>query len=105
MVGEGQRLYGEEDFDGFLEIREDIGPVALVGMGVDQDISESIEFEFKDIPFGAASDDIQVYEIATIGQKALSDRIQMFIESLNLKRVTEDGYQRITEDGYRRISE
>lgn len=105
IVVEGQRLYGEEYFDGFLEIREDIGPVALVGMGVDQDISESVEFEFKDIPFGAASDDIQVYEIATIGQKALSDRIQMFIESLNLKRVTEDGYQRITEDGYRRISE
>lgn len=105
VVLEGQRLYGEEYFDGFLEIRENIGPVALVGMGVDQDISESIEFEFKDILFGAASDDIQVYEIATIGQKALSDRMQMFIESLNLKRVTEDGYQRITEDGYRRISE
>lgn len=105
VVLEGQRLYGSEYFDGFVEIREDIGKISFVGMGVNNNISEEVDFDFTDVPFGIASDNIRVYEIDTIGLKDFNDRMQMFIESLNLKRQTEDGYQRITEDGYRRISE
>lgn len=105
IVIEGQRLYGEEYFDGLLEIREDIGKISLVGMGVVDNISEDVDFDFTEVPYGIASDNIRVYEIDTLGIKEYTDRMQMFIESLKLKRMTEDGYQRITEDGGRRISE
>ncbi len=105
VVLEGQRLYGEEYFDGYIEIRENLGRISLVGMCVIDELEENVDVEFKEIPFGIASDDIQIYEIDTLRIKSISDSPQMFIESLSFKRQTEDGYQRITEDGYRRISE
>lgn len=104
VILEGQRLYGEEYFDGHIEVKEDIRKISISGIGT-KAITEAVDFQFEQIPFCVASDNIQVYEINGLTNKAITEEMHMFIESLSLKRKTEDGGQRITEDGGRRISE
>lgn len=105
VVLEGQRLYGSEYFDGQIEIKENFFKISLVGMGIKENISESVDFDFTEVPWGIASDNIYVYEIDGLAVKDLTEVMRMQIESLNYKKITEDGYQRITEDGGRLISE
>ena len=102
---EGQRLYGEEYFDGYIEIKENISAVSIGGLDIIERISESAAFSFEEIPFCVGADNIPVYVIDALELKNISEAPQMFIESLSLKLHTEDGYQRITEDGGRRVSE
>lgn len=105
VVLEGQRLYGEEYFDGYIEIEEDINRLSIVGIGVVDNVSENVAFEFEEIPFCIGSDNIPVYEIDALDLKTITDTPHMYIESLRFTRLTEDGGRRLTEDGELRISE
>lgn len=73
---EGQRLYGEEYFDGNIEIRENIGKFSLVGIGV-KSISESVDFESASDETFDLSDNILVLDLSGLGVKTLSEDIQI----------------------------
>lgn len=73
---EGQRLYGEEYFDGNIEIKENIGKFSLVGIGV-KSISESVDFESASDETFDLSDNILVLDLSGLGVKTLSEDIQI----------------------------
>lgn len=73
---EGQRLYGEEYFDGNIEIRENIGKTALVGMGI-KEMSDTVNYELYADEAVDISDNISVYELAGLGIVSLSDDVQI----------------------------
>ena len=104
VVLEGQRLYGEEYFDGYIEIEEEINRLSIVGMGV-VNTSDDAVIDVYNVAFCIGSDNIPVYEIDALDVKTISDTPHMYIESLRFIRLTEDGGRRLTEDGGRRISE
>lgn len=104
IVLEGQRLYGEEYFDGYINIAEEVNRLSIVGIGV-VNTSEDVDFDFENIALCEGSDNIPVYEIDALDLKTITDTPHMYIESLRFIRLTEDGGRRLTEDGGRRISE
>lgn len=105
VVLEGQRLYGESHFDGNIEASDNFLPIALVGIGVSDNLTELVDFDVKPVIPVIAADNIYLYEIGSLTRQEMTEVMQMYIESLNFKKITEDGYQRITEDGNRLISE
>lgn len=96
IVVEGQRLYGEEYFDGFLEIRENIGPVALVGMGV-KEITESVIVDVENAEAITVSENITAIDIKGLGILTLSESVQIIKTWLPL--ATENHIYIKTEDG------
>lgn len=104
IVLEGQRLYGEEYFDGYINIAEEVNRLSIVGIGV-VNTSEDVDFDFENIALCEGSDNIPVYEIDALELKTITDTPHMYIESLRFTRLTEEGGRRLTEDGELRISE
>ena len=93
---EGQRLYGEEYFDGFLEIREDINRLSIVGMGV-KELSEAVAINADSAEVIAVSENITLYDIAGLAVTSLNEEIQIVKTWLPL--ATENHILIKTEDG------
>ena len=102
---EGQRLYGDEYFDGYIEAQDNITVIPYGYLGV---ISISDEAEVN-IDISATpiqiSENITLYDMAEMQLSPITDTMAIYMERIILKRMTEDGKQRITEDGHRRISD
>lgn len=93
---EGQRLYGEEHFDGTIEVRENIGKVSLVGMGV-KDASELVDFEMEEDEVIDLSDNIAVIDLVGLGVDGMTEAIQIVQTWLPLASETHLVFK--TEDG------
>ena len=93
---EGQRLYGEEYFDGNIEVRENIGRIALVGMGV-KEISETVDVDTESLETIAISENITLVDLVGIGVTSLSEEVQIIKTWLPL--ATESHILIKTEDG------
>lgn len=104
IVLEGQRLYGDEYFDGYIEAR-DLLTVVPYGYLDAISVSDTAEIEVNDAAIMAAVDPLGLYELSKMQPLPLSETSQIVMESLRLTRLTENGYRRVTEDGKRRISE
>ena len=96
VVIEGQRLYGESYFDGFVEVKEDINRFAIVGIDVKQ-LSENISILTPEATIIDVSDNIILYEINGITVKAFTESVSAMMAWIGL--ITEDGDDFITEDG------
>lgn len=101
---EGQRLFSEAAFDGYIDITETVTKILLAGLDV-KALTESADIEFNNVAQIVGFDDLEKLDIGPLELRPLDYVMHVYIESLYLKRITEDGYQRITEDGFRRISE
>ena len=101
---EGQRLYGEGYFDGFVEAEDELTLIPLGYLSLIS-ISESTDFIFKNVVLAQGTDIFGLIDLGTMQELPIEDYMQMFMESLKFIRITEDGYNRFTEDGKRRITE
>ena len=101
---EGQRLYGEEHFDGLVEAYDTLSVIPLGNIDL-VDIGDLPDFVFKEVVLPQASDNLVLLDVPTMTETSMTDSLQIFCESLKLKLLTESGDQRVTENGNRRITE
>ena len=73
---EGQRLYGEEYFDGNIEVRENISKISLVGMGI-KELSESVVTGIETETTIPISENITCVELSGLGVKSMSEDVQI----------------------------
>lgn len=102
---EGQRLYSDTYFDGYIEASDNLTVVPYGYLGL---VSVSDEAEINldiDATPVVVSDNISLYDISNVQLLPITDTMAVYMERLKLKRITEDGVRRVTEDGVRRISD
>lgn len=97
---EGQRLYGENCFDGYIEaadnlIAEPIGGLGLVSMseGTGEDAPK---IELQNLIIAQANDNVRLENIGGLGLISMSDAATILLEYVAL--ATEDGEDFLTED-------
>lgn len=97
---EGQRLYGEDYFDGYIEaadnlIAEPIGGLGLVSMseGTGEDAPK---IELQNLIVNQANDNIKLENIAGLGLISMDDAATILLEYVAL--ATENGEDFLTED-------
>lgn len=105
---EGQRMYGDAYFDGFIEVKDELAPFAFGGMGL-VSMSEDVDFGFIAVAHPVAIDDFTVIDLGGMdmipiaeGSGVLSPHVYMeggFFLS------TEDGYILCNEDDIRLTTE
>ena len=102
---EGQRMYSEEAFDGYIDASDVINVVAY-GYLVPDTISDTSTLDFFDATTHQyqVADSIGCYDFATMEEVAITDAVDLFMQG-GFLRITEDDDTRITEDGDRRITE
>lgn len=101
---EGQRMYAEEGFDGFIEVFDNITVVPLGYLGV-VSIGDAAEIGFNSSGKQTIADNVNVQTIKSMELVPISEDPQVIMQSLELKRTTENTTQRVTEDGKRRVTE
>lgn len=97
---EGQRLYGEDYFDGYIEaadnlIAEPIGGLGLVSMseGTGEDAPK---IELQNLIIAQANDNVKLENIGGLGLISMNDAATILLEYVAL--ATEDGEDFLTED-------
>lgn len=97
---EGQRLYGEDYFDGYIEaadnlIAEPIGGLGLVSMseGTGEDAPK---IELQNLIIAQANDNVRLENIGGLGLISMNDAATILLEYIAL--ATEDGEDFLTED-------
>ena len=97
---EGQRLYGEDYFDGYIEaadnlIAEPIGGLGLVSMseGTGEDAPK---IELQNLIIAQANDNVKLENIGGLGLISMNDAATIFLEYVAL--ATEDDEDFLTED-------
>ena len=97
---EGQRLYGEEYFDGYIEAKDlldllPVGGLGLVAMSEGTG-ADSPKVIVNNVIINQASDNINLMNIAGMDMISLDDAVTILLEYVDL--VTEDGELFLTED-------
>ena len=97
---EGQRLYGDEYFDGYIDaadnlVAEAIGGLGLVAMGEGTG-DDAPKIELQNLIIAQANDNIKLENIAGLGLISMDDAATILMEWVNL--TTEDGNVFLTED-------
>ena len=97
---EGQRLYGEDYFDGYIEaadnlVAEAIGGLGLVSMseGTGEDAPK---IELQNLIIAQANDNVKLENIGGLGLISMNDAATILLEYVAL--ATEDGEDFLTED-------
>ena len=98
---EGQRLYGEEYFDGYIEAKDMLDLLPVGGLGLVA-MSEGIEADspkviVNNVIINQANDNINLMNIAGMDMISLDDAVTILLEYVAL--ATEDGEDFMTEDG------
>ncbi len=104
---EGQRMYGEDYFDGFIEARDNITIVPCGSLSL-LSITENIIIDLRNATIGTATDNLGIYDVSTMspvpiaeGSGTLSPHV--FFETIFGHIQTEDGDNLTTESGDRLI--
>ena len=97
---EGQRLYGEDYFDGYIEaadnlIAEPIGGLGLVSMSEGTG-EEAPKIELQNLIIAQANDNVKLENIGGLGLISMNDAATILLEYVAL--ATEDGEDFLTED-------
>ncbi len=102
---EGQRMYSEEAFDGYIDAYDNISIVAF-GYLVPDAISDTSTVSFFDASTHhySASDYIGCYDFSTMQEVNITDSVDIYMQG-GFLRITENDDTRITEDGNRRFTE
>lgn len=101
----GQEISDLSGWGGLIEGFDDM-PLTAFGYLSDVDIDEDVSTALFDAYNETiCADNIEHYAITSEYLHQISDRIQVFMETVQLKHLTENGYPRMTEDGKRRVTE
>ena len=76
---EGQRLFGENYFDGFIEALDEIEPVSLGSLELVA-LSDYADIDLIQAAVISATDELGFYEIASIVVGSMTDTIQVFLQ-------------------------
>lgn len=100
---EGQRLYGEDYFDGYIEVTDDVTffDIGAIEIG---ELSETVEVTTINAVVPVGSDNFTEIPIASLGVGDITDTLQVFLEG-GFYIATEDGKIITTEDGKGIITE
>lgn len=100
---EGQRMYGEDYFDGFIEARDNLTIIPLGALGL-VSVVDGATIDLRNATISTASDNIAMYSVATMqllpiteGTGELSPHVFLQLEPGDI--LTEDGDSLTTEDG------
>lgn len=100
---EGQRMYGEDYFDGFIEARDNLTIIPLGVLGL-VSVVDGATIDLRNATISSASDNIAMYSVATMqllpiteGTGELSPHVFLQLEPGDI--LTEDGDSLTTEDG------
>lgn len=101
---EGQRLYGEDFFDGFIEAEDNLTLIPFGYLAL-KDITETVTVDVG-IPNEAiqVTDQITMYSFSSMQIKPMTETVQIFMEG-GFYIATEDGKYLTTEDDVRMITE
>lgn len=101
---EGQKLYGEDFFDGFIEAKDDLTLIPFGYLAL-KDITETVNVDVG-IPNEAiqVTDQITMYSFSSMQIKPMTESVQIFMEG-GFYIATEDGKYLTTEDDVRMITE
>lgn len=101
---EGQRLYGEDYFDGFIEAEDNLTLIPFGYLAL-RDITETVNVNVG-IPNEAiqVTDQITMYSFSSMQIKPMTESVQIFMEG-GFYIATEDGKYLTTEDDVRMITE
>lgn len=101
---EGQRLYGEDFFDGFIEAEDNLTLIPFGYLAL-KDITETVNVD-AGISNEAiqVTDNITMYSFSSMQIKPMTDSVQIFMEG-GFYIATEDGKYLTTEDDTRLITE
>lgn len=101
---EGQRLYGEDFFDGFIEAEDNLTLIPFGYLAL-KDITETVNVDVG-IPNEAiqVTDQITMYSFSSMQIKPMTETVQIFMEG-GFYIATEDGKYLTTEDDVRMITE
>ena len=101
---EGQRLYGEDFFDGFIEAEDNLTLIPFGYLAL-KDITETVNVDVG-IPNEAiqVTEQITMYSFSSMQIKPMTESVQIFMEG-GFYIATEDGKYLTTEDDVRMITE
>lgn len=101
---EGQKLYGEDFFDGFIEAKDNLTLIPFGYLAL-KDITETVNVNVG-IPNEAilVTDQITMYSFSSMQIKPMTESVQIFMEG-GFYIATEDGKYLTTEDDVRMITE
>jgi len=98
---EGQRLYGEEYFDGYVEAKDMLDLLPVGGLGLvamsEGTGSDSPKVIVSNVIINQANDNINLMNIAGMDMISLDDAVTILLEYVTL--ATEDDEDFMTEDG------
>lgn len=97
IVLEGQRLYGDEYFDGTVDVREDFYVVPIGNIGVVSELEEEPMVDIRNFMRVEASDEFESIKISGIGLITMNDAINIYMTRLSL--ADESHSSILTEDG------
>lgn len=97
VVLEGQRLYGDEYFDGTVDVREDFYVVPIGSIGVVSELEEEPMVDIRNLMRVEASDEFESIKISGIGLITMNDAINIYMTRLSL--ADESHSSILTEDG------
>lgn len=101
---EGQRLYGEDFFDGFIEAEDNLTLIPFGYLAL-KNITDTVNVDVG-IPNEAiqVTDQITMYSFSSMQIKPMTESVQIFMEG-GFYIATEDGKYLTTEDDVRMITE
>lgn len=101
---EGQKLYGEDFFDGFIEAEDNLTLIPFGYLAL-KDVTETVSID-ANIPVTSidVTDNITMYSFSSMQIKPMTDSVQIFMEG-GFYIATEDGKYLTTEDDVRMITE
>lgn len=101
---EGQRLYGEDFFDGFIEAEDNLTLIPFGYLAL-KDVTETVSID-ANIPVTSidVTDNITMYSFSSMQIKPMTDSVQIFMEG-GFYIATEDGKYLTTEADVRMITE
>lgn len=100
----GQEIMDSSRISGPITGESTLSLTDLTHLGVVQIVDE-VTVRINNAVMYNVSDDLTLYDIPHLEPIQLTERVQIYMESLKLKHITEEGIRRITEDGKARVSE
>ena len=101
---EGQRLYSDKYFNGYIEVKEDLEIIPLGNLELVA-ISDSVTVNIQNIGTASASDDLELVAIGslTADLSNISEDVTIYMENLRLASEADEIFR--TEDGIRLVIE
>lgn len=104
MHASGVGLVGEDKWNGYIEIVDEVFDFALAELTF-EDAQDSVVVDFITPETISITDTASGWILAEIPMENASDELTITLHTYSFPRITEDGGVRVTEDGIARYTE